>query len=147
LCYRLTVPEKFYNLQQQWIKTPWMFSVASLILGGTLDRHPDMRIVVAEQDIDWIDEFCQDFEKHNLSNPMPYLQKNFWFTTEPERPGFLVDAEKIGFDRLLFATDWPHDKDMGGANSLHDVETLDQLDLHEEHRRQVYCKNYLYLSR
>ncbi len=147
LFYAQSVPEKYRNLQQQWIKKPWMFSLASLILGGTLDRYPNLKIVVVERDIDWISEFCQKFEQECLLDPMPYLKKNFWFTIEPEKSTFLQNANQLGFDRLLFATDWPHDKDMGGANSLHDVETVNSLNLDLENQNQIYYKNYLSLCR
>jgi predicted TIM-barrel fold metal-dependent hydrolase len=147
LPYRQNVPEQFINLQQTWIKTPWMFSLASLILGGTLDRYPNLKIVVAERDIDWVDKFCQGFEQEGLPTPMPYLQKNFWFTIEPENPNFLHSVDQLGIDRLLFATDWPHDKDLGGANSLHDVDTVNSLNLNIEDQNQLYHKNYLSLYR
>jgi predicted TIM-barrel fold metal-dependent hydrolase len=147
LIYDQPVPEKFCNLQQQWIKKPWMFSLASLILGGVLDCYPDLKIIVAERDIDWITEFCQGFEQENLPNPMTYLKKNFWFTVEPENPNFLHNAKQLGFDRLLFATDWPHDKDIGGANSLHDVKTVEALNLDPTDQQQMCYKNYLSLCR
>ena len=45
--------------------------------------------------------------------PSDYLKSNFWFTTqpveEPEEPEHLRKLiDWIGWDRLLFATDYPH---------------------------------------
>ena len=59
---------------------------------------------------------------------LPYFQKFFWFTIEPEQPGFLERAYELGFDRLLFATDWPHGQmDIGGANMLYDSDLLKKM--------------------
>ena len=65
-----------------------------------------------------------------LSNtdPMPYFKQFFWFTTEIEETNFLSISESLGFDRVLFATDWPHGTDdIGGANMYHDVVLLNSI--------------------
>src|SRR5262249_6815134 len=45
--------------------------------------------------------------------PSEYVREHVWFTTqpveEPERPEQLMQVfERVGHDRLLFATDYPH---------------------------------------
>ena len=45
--------------------------------------------------------------------PSSYLRENFWFTSqpidEPDDPKHLRDVfEWIGWDKVLFATDYPH---------------------------------------
>jgi hypothetical protein len=59
-------------------------SIASIILGGVLTRYPDLKIVVAERDINWISQFQQDMLELTDIDPLPFFKKNFWFTTEPE---------------------------------------------------------------
>jgi predicted TIM-barrel fold metal-dependent hydrolase len=145
--YDQTVPKRFQALQKLWQKNFWMFSLATLILGGTLDRYPDLKIVVAERDFDWLQTFRQGFLQHGLNDPLPYIQKNFWFTIEPERKDFMETARQLGFDRLLFATDWPHDHDTGGANSRKDVETINNLPLTLRDRQRICSENYLLLCR
>jgi predicted TIM-barrel fold metal-dependent hydrolase len=59
-------------------------------------------------------------------DPLPYFQKNFWITCEPEEKDFIDNARWVGWDRLLFATDYPHN-DRGGDCRLTDVETVTQM--------------------
>jgi predicted TIM-barrel fold metal-dependent hydrolase len=145
--YDQTVPEEFANLKRKWIRNFWMFSLATLILGGTLDRYPDLKIVVVERDFDWIDTFRKDFVEEGFADPLPYFKRNFWFTIEPERTDFVETAEKLGYDRLLFATDWPHDDDAGGANSRQDVATIESLNLRSSEKQKILQNNYLSLMR
>lgn len=86
----------------------------------TLPRFPDLKIVIAEHGIDWIKDFCKEIQEYGLADPLAILQRNFWFTCEPEDPTFLQDAAFVGWNRLLFATDAPHD-DIGGKNADNDV--------------------------
>jgi predicted TIM-barrel fold metal-dependent hydrolase len=145
--YDQAVPEEFANLKRKWVRNFWMFSLATLILGGTLDRYPDLKVVVAERDFDWIDEFRQGFVEEGFADPLPYFKRNFWFTIEPERVDFVETAEKLGYDRLLFATDWPHDDDAGGANSRQDVATVNTLDISDSARQLLLYRNYSTLQR
>jgi predicted TIM-barrel fold metal-dependent hydrolase len=50
---------------------------------------------------------------HLTRAPSDYIRDHFWITTqpmeEPEKRQHLLDAMGwIGFDRLLYATDYPH---------------------------------------
>jgi predicted TIM-barrel fold metal-dependent hydrolase len=50
---------------------------------------------------------------HVKRPPSEYLRENFWFTTqpveEPANPGHLADIIGwIGWDRLIFSSDYPH---------------------------------------
>jgi predicted TIM-barrel fold metal-dependent hydrolase len=145
--YEQTVPAEFANLKKKWVRNFWMFSLATLILGGTLDRYPDLKIVVVERDFDWVDAFRQGFVEEGFDDPLLYIKRNFWFTIEPEREDFVATAEKLGYDRLLFATDWPHDDDAGGANSRQDVETINSLAISLHDRQRICSKNYMSLCR
>jgi predicted TIM-barrel fold metal-dependent hydrolase len=145
--YDQTVPAEFVNLKEKWAKHRWMFSLSTLILGGTLDRYPDLKIVVVERDFDWVNDFCQGFIEEGFADPLMYLKRNFWFTIEPERKDFIETADKLGHDRLLFATDWPHDDDPGGANSRKDVATINNLDISSADRQRMCSENYLSLCR
>ena len=145
--YDQTVPAEFANLKEKWAKHRWMFSLSTLILGGTLDRYPDLKIVVVERDFDWVNDFCQGFIEEGFADPLMYLKRNFWFTIEPERKDFIETADKLGHDRLLFATDWPHDDDPGGANSRKDVATINNLDISSADRQRMCSENYLSLCR
>lgn len=131
------------QLQQTWPgHNFWKRTIASFIIGGVLDRWPKLKIIVAERDINWLPEFRDQMLAMGHADPMPYFQRNFWFTTEPETAEFVKIADHLGWDRLLFATDWPHDRDAGGANSLHDVATVEALPVSQEQKDRVYFKNY-----
>jgi predicted TIM-barrel fold metal-dependent hydrolase len=80
-----------------------------------------------------------------MKDPLPYFQRNFWFTTEPESCTFIQDAEFLGWDRLLFATDYSHHSDIGGKNHLHDVEILKNLPVSQCELNQFSSGNYLQL--
>lgn len=147
LLYCVDEPESVQLLRDRWSDRGWVISVVSFILGGVLDRNPNLRIVVAERDINWISKIQQDMIEITGIDPVPYFKQNFWFTTEPESKTFLANADILGYDRLLFATDWPHDHDIGGSNSRHDVETVNQLALSNDNF-QLLCKNnYIHLCR
>jgi predicted TIM-barrel fold metal-dependent hydrolase len=50
---------------------------------------------------------------HLKRKPSEYVRDNLWFTTQPmEEPARASDLitlfERIGWDRLLFSTDYPH---------------------------------------
>jgi len=120
----------------------WKRTIASLIIGGVLDRHPNLKIVVAERDTNWILDFQKTMLDLGFPDPLPYFRRSFWFTTEPEMPGFANDAELLGWYRMLFATDWPHDRDAGGANALMDVDSVEALPISLEQKELLYYKNY-----
>lgn len=141
--YKSAVPEQYKDLYQRLAGTPWTTSIASIILGGVLTRYPDLKIVIAERDIDWILKFQQDMLEFTDVDPIPYFRKNFWFTTEPESANFLKNAEVVGYSQLLFATDWPHDHDIGGSNSRNDVATVNNLNLSTENFNMLCKNNYL----
>lgn len=119
---------QYQTLKQHWpiYSDTWRVALSSILISGLLDRYPGLKIVIAERGISWItdmqtyllDEFGIDTKK--------YFKNNLWFTTEVEVDNFIQDAEQLGWDRLLFATDWPHDDDAGGINSMFDAKMTDE---------------------
>lgn len=101
----------------------WFINLAGMVTEGVFDRYPDLRIVIAEHGLDWIIHFRESMIQNGLVDPLPYLQKNVWFAVDIERPNFLAMADYIGWDRLLFSTDYPH-TDPGGSNRFNDVDLL-----------------------
>lgn len=127
----------------------WKTNVALLITENVFDRWPDLRIVIAEKHQDWISPLREFMIKQNLPDPLPYFKKHFWFTTEPEEQEFFKKAELLGWDRLLFSTDYPHN-DPGGMNRYADVNLvkkyLDNGVITETQYNQLTYKNYLFLK-
>jgi predicted TIM-barrel fold metal-dependent hydrolase len=71
--------------------------------------------------------------------PSYYIKRNFWFTTqpieEPSRPSDLLQLlERVGWDRLLFSTDYPH-------WDFDDPRSAFKAPLSEAQRRQVLTDN------
>jgi predicted TIM-barrel fold metal-dependent hydrolase len=119
------VPEIYHELKKFW-NNPEIddIKIAMVsLLTQTIPQYPNLRVVIAEHGIHWIEGFCKKLQELNLPDPLPILKTNFWFTCEPESETFLSDAAYIGWDRLLFATDAPHD-DIGGMYADKDVDLV-----------------------
>ncbi len=97
--------------------------VVSLVIEGVFERLPGLRFVVIEGGFGWAPPLAWRLDKvwrtlrdespHLKHPPSFYIRNQIWFTTqpmeEPAEPGHLRDViEWIGWDRLLFATDYPH---------------------------------------
>jgi predicted TIM-barrel fold metal-dependent hydrolase len=142
---------QYQKLKQHWpvYSDAWKVALSSILVSGLLDRYPDLRIVVAERGINWV----QELQSYVLSefgiSSEKYFQHNLWFTTEVEVNSFINDANQLGWDRLLFATDWPHDDDAGGINSRLDATMTDEFlstgQISKENYDLFTHKNYLKL--
>jgi predicted TIM-barrel fold metal-dependent hydrolase len=102
----------------------WHRSMAtSLVFEGVLERFPTLRFILVEGGFAWVPGWTWRMDHqwsrlrgevpHIKKPPSEYIRECFYFTTqpmdEPERPDDLRDIiDWIGWDRLLFATDYPH---------------------------------------
>jgi len=97
--------------------------VTSFVLEGVFERFPKLKVVLIEGGFAWVPALMWRLDKlwermrsevpHVKRPPSEYIKRNVWFTTqpieEPERPGDLLHTiDWIGWDRLLFSTDYPH---------------------------------------
>lgn len=97
--------------------------VASMALEGVFERFPGLKVINIEGAFGWLPSLCWRLDKHWARMraevpdvkrpPSEYLRQQLWITTqpmeEPENPQHLLDLmEWVGWDRLLFATDYPH---------------------------------------
>ena len=97
--------------------------LTSLILEGVFERIPSLKIVLIEGGLAWAASlgWRLDAQWKKLKQELPglkrapseYIRSNVWFTTQPiEEPDprtQLAEAfDWIGWDRILFATDYPH---------------------------------------
>ncbi len=114
-----------------------------------LARIPSLKVVIVEAGFAWapslgwrLDQHwarMRDEAPHLKRPPSEYIRKQVWFTTqamdEPERPADLrAIIDWIGWDRLLFATDYPHwDWD--------DPLTAFKIRMSEQERRMVFTDN------
>jgi predicted TIM-barrel fold metal-dependent hydrolase len=122
--------------------------LATLIFSGVLERHPNLRLVLAESGISWLPFFLAraDMEwnalKANLDyapqlSPNELFRRNVYATFEEEF--FPEQIPVLGADRCMWASDYPH-TDSTFPNSLDVIEeTLGVLTL--EDRRKVTMTN------
>jgi predicted TIM-barrel fold metal-dependent hydrolase len=97
--------------------------LASMVLEGVFERLPRLKFVMIEGGFGWLPSLCwrldrlwgrmRDETPHLRRAPSEYIRSQVWLTTQPmeepeprERVLGLIDW--IGWDRLLFASDYPH---------------------------------------
>jgi predicted TIM-barrel fold metal-dependent hydrolase len=113
-----------YYMQEHYAMTSGMqTTLMSLVFEGVFERFPELKVVLIEGGFAWAPAFCWRMDKHwermrketphVKRPPSEYVRRNVWFTTqpieEPETPRHLEDIiDWIGWDRLLFSTDYPH---------------------------------------
>lgn len=94
-----------------------------LILSGVLDRFPDLRIDMAENQIGWVPLFLEmadlRYNRHRhwakellgfppLNQlPSEYIRQHFYWGFQQDRVGVEL-RDHIGVDRLIWAADFPH---------------------------------------
>lgn len=110
------------------------FQMMDLLISGVLPRFPDIKFVSVESGIGWIPFALEALDYQFLGNRVPeerpeldrlpseYFATNvyacYWF--EQIAPRRLID--KVGADRILFETDFPH------PTCLYDDEVADRID-------------------
>ena len=97
--------------------------LTSLVLEGVFERFPALKLVLIEAGFAWLPSLCWRLDKlflrmraelpHLKRLPSEYIREHVWLTSQPmEEPADRAQAldaiEWIGWDRLLFATDYPH---------------------------------------
>ena len=98
-------------------------ALASIVLEGVFERYPKLKMVMIEAGFGWAPSLSwrldKSFERlhsevpHLKRKPSEYIRDHIYWTTQPmedpERRDHLFDViDWIGWDKLLFATDYPH---------------------------------------
>ena len=98
-------------------------ALASIVLEGVFARYPKLKMVMIEAGFGWAPSLSwrldKSFERlrgevpHLKRKPSEYIRDHIFWTTQPmedpERRDHLFDVIGwIGWDKLLFATDYPH---------------------------------------
>ena len=113
-----------YYMQEHYaFGTNMQTNVVSMVFEGVFERFPDLKVALIESGFTWIPAMCWRMDRHwermrhevpHLKRPpSEYIREHFWFATqpmeEPENPADLVEIiDWIGWDRMLFSTDYPH---------------------------------------
>ena len=125
--------------------------LASMVIEGVFERFPKLRLILVEAGFAWLPSLAWRLDKvrnrmreetpHLKRLPSEYIREHVWLTTQPmEEPDtrqHLLDAiDWIGWDRLLFATDYPHWDFDDPAHAL-------PLKIGETQRRRFFLENAL----
>jgi predicted TIM-barrel fold metal-dependent hydrolase len=113
-----------YYMQEHYAATGNMqATMVSLVFEGVFERFPRLKVVLIEGGFAWAPALCWRMDKHwqRMRREVPdvkrppseYVREHFWFTTqpieEPDDPQHLADIIGwLGWDRLMFSTDYPH---------------------------------------
>ena len=113
----------YYMQEHYTFVTSMVGNVVSLIMEGVFERFPALKVAMIESGYSWapslgwrMDKQWQRMRKetpHLKRPPSEYLREHFWFCTQPmeesEVPAHLYDMlDWIGWDRLMFSSDYPH---------------------------------------
>jgi predicted TIM-barrel fold metal-dependent hydrolase len=97
--------------------------LTSMIFEGVFDRFPALKVVLVEAGFAWLPSLMWRMDKlfHRMRDEVPHLSRlpseyvrtHVWVTSQPieepePRTRILDTIGWIGWDRLLFATDYPH---------------------------------------
>jgi predicted TIM-barrel fold metal-dependent hydrolase len=97
--------------------------LTSMIVEGIFERFPALKVLMVEAGFAWAPSLAWRLDKvwktlkaetpHLKQLPSDYMRRQVWWTTqpmeEPEPRAHLLDTIGwMGWDRLLFATDYPH---------------------------------------
>jgi predicted TIM-barrel fold metal-dependent hydrolase len=113
----------YYVEEQHDVALSQQAVLISLVCEGVFERFPTLKVVIVEAGFAWVPPVAWrlDAAWKRMCDEVPHLQRkpsevirqHIWFTTqptdEPERPEDLRTVlDWIGWDRVLFATDYPH---------------------------------------
>jgi predicted TIM-barrel fold metal-dependent hydrolase len=99
-----------------------------LVFGGVFDRHPDLRVVISENGVQWLPSLVRDmeqfFDTHGGAPVRSYLKlrPSEYFARHVFVGGSLMKRheaemrEEVGVDRLMWGADYPH---LEGAAPVH----------------------------
>ncbi len=126
--------------------------LTDLLMSGVLARHPTIQFVSVESGIGWVPFVLEALDYQFIGNrvseerpdldmlPSEYFARNvfacYWF--EQIAPRRLID--KVGVDRILFETDFPHPTSLYGEE-VHDRIRAGLSDSTDEQRRAILWGN------
>jgi predicted TIM-barrel fold metal-dependent hydrolase len=93
--------------------------VGLMTLGGVFERHPDLKLVVAESDAGWLPHYMYRMDHAARMNaeggiipglsklPSDYIKANVYATFQDDETAYHA-VEQFPYDHLLWASDFPH---------------------------------------
>lgn len=99
-----------------------------MILGGVFDRHPELKVVVTENGVQWLPTLVRDlesfFDTHGGApvrssldmRPSEYVRRHVFLGGSLMKRYEAEMREEIGVDRIMWGADYPH---LEGAAPVH----------------------------
>ncbi|MBI4490582.1 MAG: amidohydrolase family protein [Deltaproteobacteria bacterium] len=96
-----------------------LLDCAALMYGGVPEKFPKLRIAFLECGVGWVpywmDRMDEEWEKRQSEAPLlkakpsEYMARGNWFyATEPEESTLPYVIDRVGDDKIVFASDYPH---------------------------------------
>lgn len=112
----VTAAAMFIHEVDSWAHRPW----GALVWSGAFERHPNLKFVLTETGCSWILNHLRMME-HKWDNPIfahftqkmslrprEYFQRQCYLGASFLAPHEGEDRHKIGVDRMMYGTDYPH---------------------------------------
>jgi predicted TIM-barrel fold metal-dependent hydrolase len=129
-------------------------SIAQLVLSGTFDRFPKLKVFFAETRLGWVPFWLEHADlwyrrhlgwaeeqlgfKPLKALPSEYVREHVYFSVQYERVA-VEERHHVGVDRIMFATDFPHiECEWPNTRSL--VEEI-YADIPEPDKRKIWAGN------
>jgi predicted TIM-barrel fold metal-dependent hydrolase len=99
-----------------------------LIFGGVFDRHPELKVVVAENGVQWLPSLVRDmesfFDTHGGApvrsylehRPSEYVAEHVWIAGSLMKRYEAEMCHEVGVSKLMWGADYPH---LEGAVPVH----------------------------
>ena len=93
--------------------------VGLMVLGGVFERHPDLKLVVAESDAGWLPHYMYRMDHAARINfeggivtglsklPSEYIRSNVYATFQDDETAYQALGQ-VPLEHLLWASDFPH---------------------------------------
>src|ERR687886_861822 len=115
----------FYVEDHAGMSTAFQSQVISLVAEGVFEQFPALKVILVEGGFAWLGPLAwrldgawkrlKDDVPHLRRAPSEYIAEHFWLTPqpmeEPPRPeqfAQMLDQFPALYDKLMFATDYPH---------------------------------------
>lgn len=95
-----------------------MLASLSLIGGGALERHPNLRPVFLESGCSWLHYWLWRMDEHHekrgqevpwlRQKPSDYFRRQCAISCDPDEPNIATTVEYVGAECFVFATDYAH---------------------------------------
>ncbi len=130
-----------------------MRAATQLISAGVFDRHPDLKVLVAEGGATWVpyigDKMNEAYRQHGMfvrpvlrRLPKEYMNTNVYASFQHDETA-IATYEHLGYRNILFGSDYPHLEGTFG----HTQKTLRELfdGVGDDVRRAITVNNFLTL--